>query len=275
MQKGLSNPFNYTGSKFRYLAELAEILPTDKNLTVCDPFLGGGDLCMHLPDDWTIHASDALSELVGMHQYIQTAKITVISVLRDTFFYSLDKESTANYYDLRKKYNLCIASGQVAPDLLYLLLCHSNTNRIRFSSNDQFNMPFGKRTFNPSMQNKLDDYIERLSRKSIVFAHRGYEKTNFADYDLTLLDPPYLFTDATYTMGKKWTEKSEAALHKKINTECKKFVYFGQLWAKGNHNHLLQTFMKDHQHLILKDTTKGCSNNRKGGKTVEVMIWNF
>jgi site-specific DNA-adenine methylase len=136
-------------------------------------------------------------------------------------------------------------------------------------------MPFGKRWFNLEMQKKLDDYIDRLSRKSIDFECRGYANINFHKFDLTLIDPPYLNTTATYNEAGGWRDIDEMNLHDKIKNECNTFVYFGQIWSKGVHNKLLDDFSKDYKVKVLKDTTKHCSANRKHDKTVEVMIYNF
>lgn len=267
---GLSNPFNYTGSKHRYLSDLLEILPADNNLIVADPFCGGGDLCSNLPISWIVYASDSMPQIIGMHRAVASGAISADNAMRLAYKYQLNNLDEKHYYSFRDHYNK--NKGSLG---LYVLLCHSNTNRIRFNSNGEFNMPFGDRWFNLEMQKKLDDYRMRLHMRNVEFHVKSYIDIDFSFFDIALIDPPYLNTTATYNKSGAWSLADELHLHGKIKSECKKFVYFGQIWSKGVHNEALELFSLDYNVKVLKDTTGTCSNNRKKGKTVEVMIWNF
>ena len=269
MNIGLSNPFNYTGSKHRYLRDLMEILPDLHSLSVCDPFVGGGDLCTNLPISWNVSASDAMPQLIEMHKEIAKGFIDVDLVCVRAYQSRLNNKDEQSYYKFRDSYN-----ASPSPLDLYLLICHANSNRLRFSSNG-FNVPFGKRWFNLDIQAKLADYHKRLWHRDIAFEHRAYSDVCFDLFDLTLIDPPYLNTTATYNEKGGWGVDDEIHLHAKIKAECKKFVYFGQIWSKGIHNKILDDFSKDYNIKILKDTTKHCSANRNDDKTIEVMIWNY
>jgi DNA adenine methylase Dam len=269
MQIGLSNPFNYTGSKHRYLRELREILPTDDNLTACDPFVGGGDLCTHLNKTWSIYASDTMPQVIEMHNEIMSGNINVESLCVKAYSSRLNNKDVDAYDKFKRLYN-----KSPSPFDLYLLLCHSFSNDIRFSSNG-YNVPFGKRWFNLEMQKKLYNYIERLHDRSVSFCCHEYAERDFSQFDITLIDPPYLNSVATYNERGGWLEGDEIELHDKIKLECDKFVYFGQIWSNGKHNKFLDDFSKNYNFKILKDTTKHCSANRKDDKTVELMIWNF
>ena len=272
---GLSNPFNYTGSKHRYLNDLLEVLPKDEALTVVDPFVGGGDLSCHLPEAWKVDAFDLESKLIALHDMFNGNYGSYAIEQLDLRIkqLSLSKTNEDAFYKLRELYN---STEHEDSHLLYLLICHSNTNRMRFNKNGEFNMPFGKRTFNDSLRAKAVDYVNRLSKRNVNFECKSYHLVDFSDYDLALLDPPYLNTVATYNENGGWDLEDELALHAKIEKECKKFVYFGQLWSKGVYNEALDMFAQDYNVKVLKDTTASCSSNRKKeGKTVEVMIWNF
>lgn len=266
---GLSNPFNYTGSKHRYLRDLLDILPKDHGLSVCDPFVGGGDLCSNLPVSWRVYASDSMPEIIGMHKHIDKGLINSDLIAAKAYFSRLNNKDETYYYKFRDAYN-----KSPSPTDLYLLLCHSNTNRVRFNSDGEFNMPFGKRWFNLEMRKKLDDYHRRLFMRNIKFDVQDFVFVDFSMFDITLIDPPYLNSVATYNESGGWTRGDELDLHEKIKSECKKFVYFGQIWSNGKHNSLLDKFSKGYNVKVLKDTTKHCSSNRADKKTVEVMIWN-
>lgn len=270
-EKGLSNPFNYTGSKHRYLDDIFEVLPKEENLTVCDPFLGGGDLCCNLPVSWKVDASDLSKPMVNMHKSIQRNSLnkTVINKLMKQ--HSLSRTNEDEYYKLRTKFN---SVNHKDSRLLYLLICHSNTNRIRFSNKTGFNMPFGYRTFNIELQAKLTNYIRRLKVRKIKFNCKDFRDVNFSKYDLSLIDSPYLGTDAVYNEKNGWLDIDQTDLLNKTDKEANKFIFFGQIWSKGKHNEELDIWSKKYKVKVLKETTANCSNNRKNKKTVEVMIYN-
>lgn len=268
MKIGLSNPFNYTGGKYRYLNELQRILPMSNNLTVLDPFFGGGDLSTHLNVSWEITAGDTLEKLIEIHREIKKGGISTSSVMEESYRNELGRFNDGSYDKYREYYN-----KHPSAIGLYVLLCHSNSNRIRFSRIG-YNVPFGKRWFNAKMQEKLIDYRSRVLCRDISFKNMGYSEHSFDRFDLILIDPPYLNTLATY--NDSWSEHDERMLHAKINSECRlnKFVYFGQTWSKGVENKLLIEFSKNYNVQVLKDTTSNCSANRNNLKTQEIMIYN-
>jgi DNA adenine methylase Dam len=273
MKIGLSNPFNYSGSKFRYLKDLVEVLPKAEGLNVADFFYGGGDLSSHLPVSWTVDAFDINKQLLEMHEAISWGDITVKKVEDLVEKASLDRVDAVSYNDFRSVYN-----WSKCPVMLYTLLCHSNTNRIRFNKEGKFNVPFGRRTFNDSMKAKLTDYIYRLSERNVSFYNTSYREACIPVYDLLLVDPPYLNTVATYTENGGWTEKDEIELHitlHEANDQGKKFVYFGQTSSNGVVNPYLTKFASMYNMKVLRDTTSNCSANRRyRGATVEIMVWN-
>jgi DNA adenine methylase/adenine-specific DNA-methyltransferase len=125
------------------------------------------------------------------------------------------------------------------------------------------------------LKNKLIDYQNRLKDRDVEFYCKSAFDINFKLYDITLIDPPYLNTIATYNEKNGWNADLENMLHDKIKSECNKFVYFGQTVSNGIKNELLVEFAKNYNVKILKTTTENCSSTKKKkGETVEVMIWN-
>jgi DNA adenine methylase len=272
---GLSNPFNYTGSKHRYLKDLLEILPQENDLTVLDPFFGGGDLSMHLNETWSITGGDCCEQLIKMHNLVKSGGITADLIAKIYKDRSLSKENYKAFIDLRNEYN-----ESKDPVLLYLLLTSSFNNQMRFNKSGGFNMPFGKNrsSFNPRMKAKLNDYSLRLAKRRVSMSVKSFTDHNFSEFDLLLIDPPYINTTATYNESGGWNESLDIDLLSKIDAANKvgvKFVYFNQMFSKDALNNNLYQWSKKYNIKVLKDTTKNCSSNRKGGKTVEVMIWNF
>lgn len=274
------NPFNYTGSKHRYLKELFEVLPgvEGKNLNVLDPFVGGGDLISKLPRPWCVTASDSLTPLIRMHQDMQRGIITTSSVIEFIEHFGLSKTNESGYLSTRSLYN----NSGIGPShdniALYSLACHSNSNRIRFAQKTgDFNMPFGKRTFNSQMQKKLDNHCDWIKSAIVKFYNKSFEAWNFRDFDLLLIDSPYPNSVACYNERNGWTFKQELKLYTKIDDADDhgvKFVYFGQTWANGNHNPTLEKWAQQYNVKELKNTSHQCSANRKNGKTIEIMVYN-
>ena len=273
MKIGLSNPFNYTGSKHRYLKDLQEVLPNKQDIKVCDMFFGGGDLSTHLPLSWEISGYDTNTQLIDMHKAIMEGSVTVSAVEAMVERAKLNKVDNKAYNDFRAVYNWARDSL-----MLYVLTCHSNSNRIRFNSKGEHNMPFGKRTFNDSMKAKLTDYIKRLSEREVFLYNKSVFDVDLDYYDLLLVDPPYLNSCATYNEKNGWTVEDEIKLHLALHEaheKGKKFTYFGQVQTNGIVNKYLTKFAEAYNMKVLKDTTSHCSANKiNKGVTIEVMIYN-
>lgn len=272
IKKEYSNPFNWTGSKHRYLKDLFDVLPKVECMRVLDPFVGGGDLISKLPVTWKITACDSMPQIIDLHKHVQSGKLN--SEIISTMFKerAMSKDNKAAYLELREEYN---KTKDV--NLLYLLMTNSFNNQLRFNKSGGFNIPFGKRKFNDLMASKLDNYSELLKCRYITFANKEFNWWDFLYFDLILVDPPYLNTTATYNESGGWSKLDDSELFNKldcVNELNKKFIYFNQTWSNGKQNKRLSLWSEMYNVRVLKDTTKTCSYNKKGGKTVEIMVWN-
>lgn len=278
LEPEFSNPFNYTGGKHRYLKDLFDVLPDCKMLSVLDPFVGGADLSSKLPIAWNVVAGDISHELISLHIAIDNREVSNIKLQDEITARGLSMTNKGAYLKLREDYNVAPCSLY-----LYLLICHSNTNRMRFNKSGGFNMPFGKGRswFNPNMVNKLKNYQKLLINRNINFYQSDFDEWNFYDFDLTLIDSPYLNTDAVYNgtgKAKNWGEDDQARMLIKADETSdrgKKFIFFGQTFSKGVHNQDLYLWSIKYNVRVLKDTSHQCSHNRNNGATEEVMVWNY
>lgn len=271
-KKIYSNPFNWTGSKHRYLKDLFDVLPNKENLKVLDPFVGGGDLISKLPKEWLITAGDSMSQIIHMHIYVQAELLNSGIISKAFKTRGMSKDNKVAYLELRKEYN-----KTKDPVLLYLLITNSFNNQLRFNKSGGFNIPFGKRKFNDLMVSKLDNYSESLKGRNIKFINKDFNWWDFLYFDLILVDPPYLNTTATYNESGGWSKRDDSELFNKldcVNKLNKKFIYFNQTWSNGKQNKALSLWCQIYNVRILKDTTASCSYNKKGGKTVEIMVFN-
>lgn len=269
-KKEFSNPFNWTGSKHRYLREFFSVLPQRRGLKVLDVFTGGGDLISKLPKSWKITANDAMPQIIELHKGVQGGLINRDDILHEYNRRCLSSENREGYLQLREEYNL-----SKDPFLLYLLMTNSFNNQLRFNGSGGFNMPFGKdrSTFNKSMQRKLDNYSTSLNEREVIFKNSDYKDLDFTTFDLLLLDPPYSNTCATYNESTQWGEDDDVFLFEKIDSSGKDFIYFNQTWSKGVENRALLSWMGKYNHIVLKDTTSNCNHQRGGGRTEEVMVY--
>ncbi len=267
-----SNPFNWVGSKHRYLIEFYSKLPNKEGLKVLDPFVGGGDLISKLPTCWDIHANDYMKEVVDLHKGVQSKIITADKVSAEYLKRGMSKGNREAYLSLREEYN-----ENKDTFLLYLLMTNSFNNQLRFNNSGGFNMPFGKdrSSFSTNMKNKLINYSSSLEERKVTFKNENVFNLDFTEYDLLLLDPPYSNTCATYNENTGWNEGTDKALFSKIDDCGKDFIYFNQTWSKGVENKSLVSWMRKYSVTTLKETSKGCNHHRKNGYTEEVLITNL
>lgn len=271
LKKVYANPFNWVGSKHRYLKEYFSVVPWGKrNIKVLDCFVGGGDLISKLPVDWDITANDKMEQVVDLHRAIQEGKLNVNNVLLSYNHRGMSKTNKEAFTKLRDEYN---QDKDIRK--LYLLMTNSFNNQLRFNQSGGFNMPFGKNRshFSINMQNKLNHYSNSLAERSVEFTNKDVFDFNFEDYGLIVLDPPYSNTCATYNEVTGWSEKEDQQLFDMLDNSGKDFIYFNQTWSKGVHNQTLIDWASKYDMVVLKETSTGCNHQRKDGFTEEVMIY--
>lgn len=268
---------NFSGSKARHMAQVDTILPKEKDLLVLELFNGGGSLGSQLPESWHITANDIESRTIGLHQYLQlSAKLVKPEVMVariKAFAHSyVDKtKSKEGYLRLVSDYNKF--PSHIG---LYALICSSFSNQIRFNSSGEFNLPEGKRYFNPSMEKKLLQYLKLLREKDITFTNKDFREFDYKEYDLVIADSPYYHTCAVYNSG--WDFKDAISLMSRLDKHSHvggKFIMFEELHSKGFANIPLIEWASKYNIKQLGASSTNCNYQRKQGKTQEVIIYNF
>lgn len=269
---------NYSGSKWRYMGEIHYLLPQEQGLRALDLFCGGAGVASHMPIGWDIVANDLEKKLVAIHSFVKNSKELLLQIVdglvKDYGLSNKDQlafESIKSYYNKEPKYNFLLVG------YLYLLICHSFSNQIRFNEKGEFNLPFGKRTFNKNMREKLVRFSDRCLQRDVNFTSKDFREFDFDDYDFLFIDPPYLETTATYNEKGGWGVEEETVLLTKLENTTAKWMLTNQIISKGKENKLLVDFIErgGYNVHILKDTTKNCNYQRKGGETVEVIVTNY
>jgi len=280
---------NYTGSKARFHDKIKHLLPEDEFHTCLDVFTGGNSLGSMLPDNWELTFNDKCKELINCHEVFGVVDVEILlSNLDNTMeLYSLSKESLEGYENLKSFFNSQCQLGSVDSYylkettrgyLFYLLLCHSFSNYIRFNDKGEWNIPFGKRTFNKNMRKKLINWKERLSKKKkVVWMSKDFRDIDFLEYSFIIVDSPYVLTNAVYNEKGGWTEQDTKDLLEKVDKFAKnggKFILFEEVLSNGKANTLISDWMNKYNHISLGDNSKGCNYQREDKITLEVCIHN-
>lgn len=265
---------NYSGSKWRYIQELHALMPDNYDIKALDLFCGGAGVVSHMPIDWNITANDAESRTIAIHKMVVDNPAGVLNNLTKLMeVFKLDNKNAEGFNQLKQFYNITKDNNLA----LYLLICHSFSNYIRFNGVGEFNVQFGKRTFNKNMREKLYRFADRCSKRNINFTSKDFREFDFNDYDFIFADPPYMETTATYNEGGGWGVKEEMDLLYKLKNTRSLWMLTNQTISKGKKNQLLLDFIEQGNYnvTILKDTTENCNYQRKGGETIEVIVTNY
>lgn len=274
---------NYTGGKFKLLPQILPLIPTGKSdNTFIDLFCGGANVVVNI-HGYTKIACDYMYQLIEIYQCFQNNTVKeIIRYMYDTIDkYGLDMFNKEGYLKFRQYYNTCEDKN---PLDLFILICFSFNNQIRFNSNNEFNMPFGENRsdFNSSIKKNLMDFckgIKHVEFRTNDFRKLEIDKLKKGDY--VYCDPPYLITCASYNEGDGWTENDEHDLLNLLTTLDKKGIYFGLsnvLTNKGKTNEILKTWIGNNpqftvHHLDYK--YKNCSyHGSELDDTDEVFITN-
>ena len=277
MEKYIKSPMNYTGGKYKLLNQILPLFPKNIN-TFVDLFTGGCNVAVNVSANKII-ANDLCTQVIDAYKGIQnnTTEKSIEMIIKIINKYKLTKENKEGYLELRSNYN----DGNKEWYVLYTLLTHSFNNQVRFNKKEQFNMPFGKRSFNSTLKQKFKDFSNAIHNKNIKFTNENFKNLDIdklGENDFVYLDPPYLVTMATYNAGwNEETEKDLLLLCDKLNEKGIKFAISNVLEHNGNKNKILINWSKKYNVNYLDYDYSNCNYHKKdnGHKSVEVLITNY
>lgn len=304
--KVIQSPLNYTGGKYKLLPQILPLFP--KNIgTFVDLFCGGANVGCNIDCNHVIF-NDIDKRVIQLLQTFRNADKTKIfetieniiikyklsDVSKDGYiFYNCESGKGVGSYNkdkflqLRKDFNQIKKTSEFQYSvMLYVLIVFSFNNQIRFNSKGDFNLPVGKRDFNTKMQNKLNDFIDRIKNMSCSFENNNFRSFNVSSLksdDFVYCDPPYLITCATYNEQGQWNELEETALLNKLdelNNANIQFALSNVLRSKGKENKILLNWLNINPHYkcIKLDYNYNNSNYQtkdKQSKSEEVLIVNY
>lgn len=247
--------------------------------------VGGGNVFInakakhYVYNDIDTHVCDLL---YNMYKYGEKSVEYIDNIISE---YNLTKENKDGYLKLREDYN---KSKDKPFYLFYALICYSFNNQIRFNSNGEFNMPFGKdrSSFNTTLRNIFLKYCNALQNitdmKFESADFRQYDVSCFEQNDFVYCDPPYLITCAAY--NDCWNEDIEKQLFDfldNLNANNIKFGLSNVFDNKGKENTLLKTWEKQGGYEVnhLKHNYGNCNyhsfNKNSDTTDDEVYICNY
>lgn len=278
----LSNCLCYTGSKFRFLSEIEGEYPSDHDIKFLDLFGGGGDITVNSPfkntsyNEINAYVSGWIATMtnVGYSQILSN-----LMVIKDK--YNLSSFNKEGYLKLRDDFNKMELMDFKKLCYFYMLVCHSNSNIIRFSKKKgHWNVPFGDRTFSRESQHKLRYACDRLSSLKPEVLCKDFRQIDFSEYELIYADPPYRLSTASYNESGGWTNEIDDELLDMLHNYSNnggKFILSNQIYTKGVKNKVLSEFIDkgSFKVITIKSNYDNCNYQRSIGRTDEVIVKNF
>lgn len=286
MSRGLvKSPLNYTGGKFALLEQILPYFPEDID-TFVDLFGGGFNVGVNVDANKIVY-NDIVSQICELIKVFSSLdEHNIISHINSRIReYDLSKVNQEGFNKFRQMYN----KSPSALDL-YVLICFSFNHQIRFNSKMQYNNPFGKNksSFTISLQNKLENFIQRLQELNLTIENKGFDAFDFSNLnsrDFVYCDPPYLISTASYNDGKRgytgWDEKLESTLLNildELNRNGIRFALSNVIKHKGKENHLLKEWSKSYNVYFLNNDYSNSNyqaKDRRKNSTEEVLITNY
>ena len=210
---------NYIGGKYKILDSIIPTFPENINSFV-DLFAGGMNVGINVKAD-TIYINDRVNYVIDIYKYFRDTNVDdLIKQIKGRIAeFGLSSNSKESYLKFRDHYNKTRETLD-----LFILTCFSFNNNIRFNNNHEFNMPFGERCFNGSIEFNLIQFCKALHEKNIIFSSNDFREFDYSVLntgDLVYCDPPYLISVASYSDGNRgfggWKDEDDVALYRLLD----------------------------------------------------------
>lgn len=277
----LKSPLNYTGGKYKLLPQILPLFP-DNIDTFVDLFAGGCNVGINVTAKKVI-CNDYLTQLIDLYTYLKEHNVNDIYSHINSRIEEFDLSMTNKdgYLKMRECYN-----KNRNPLDLYVCICYAFNYSIRFNSNGEYNIAFGKdrSCFNAALQDRLKIFVEKI--EGIAFTNKSFEAIKvdkLKSDDFVYADPPYLITNANYNENGGWGEVKEYELLKlldNLNTRGIRFALSNVLEHKGKSNDILkQWIIKNNYHVHRLNFNYGNCNyqtkDKSKNSSIEVLITNY
>lgn len=288
----IKSPLNYTGGKFKLLPQILPLFPNEID-TFVDLFGGGFNVGINVNADKYVY-NDICIQVVDLLDKFKKNNFDFIhnKILGTIDSYGLSRSDLYGYEKYgcnsndglssynKEKYLKLRDYYNKNPDWIkfYTLITCSFSNQIRFNSKQQFNMPYGKRDYNVSIQEKLKGFVDKLNKIDVKFICKNFMKFDdiLNQNDFIYVDPPYLNSVATYNESGKWNYKNEKELLEyldSVNSKNIKFALSNNLKYK---NEILDKWKEKYNVHYLNGDYSNCNYQKKDkSKDIEILITNY
>lgn len=271
-------PFvKWAGGKRQIIEKLKEYAPDEFN-TYYEPFVGGGALLFELSPKKAV-INDYNEELMNVFRCIKDEEKF------NKMCTELNKYETNHteefYYEMRSKdkdktkYNKMPEYKKAARTIYLNKACFNGLYRV--NKNNEFNVPFGKKTkVNTYDGQNLGIIHSYLNFNEVIIQSSDFEESvkNAQPGDFIYFDPPYdsetsTFNDYTENGFGKEEQVRLARVYKELADK-------GCYVMLSNHNTtLVKELYKDYNIHLIEAKRNINSNGKKRGKVEEVIITNY
>lgn len=266
----------YQGGKHKLLPSIIPLFPDNIN-TFVDLFGGGFNVGINTEAKSYIY-NDNCYQIAVLIATMKTESTKNFLKKIDGYIeeYELSEKNQESYLKFRNYYN----KFNKLSEALYTLICFSFNNQLRFNSVGDFNMPFGKRSFNPVLRQKFITFCEALKKKDCIFYAEDFEflldNIELTENDFVYCDPPYFKSVATYNESGKWTDKDEQRLYKTLDKLNKKGIKFALSNNLKYGNSYIKEWMKNYNVHYIHADYNNCNYQKKDkSEDCEVLITNY
>lgn len=277
----IKSPLNYVGGKYKLLPQIIPLIPKDISCFV-DLFGGGFNVGINV-DCVHIIYNDISSQVVDLlkHFYENSPQFVDEQIQKMTSLYNLSRTDTKNNFSeeyIKTQYMRLRDDYSKDPDWtrFYTLVTCAFSNQIRFNSKGEFNMSYGKRYYNASLQEKLRIFVEKMQEKDIQFLNHDFREYDFSTDDFLYCDPPYYNSRATYNENNGWNLKDEEELLQFLDEIDGKGGRFALSNNLKYNNSLLDKWKDKYAVHFLESDYSNCNYHKKDkSKDTEILIVNY
>ena len=279
----IKSPLNYMGGKFKLLPQLLPLFPKEIG-AFYDLFGGGFNVGVNVEAERHIY-NDKLHPITNLLRDMYQNDISTLLENIEKYIaeYGLSKTNKKGYLQLRSDYN-AIPQSYRPSCALYALIAHCFNNQVRFNGKGEFNLPFGKREFNPTLRERFIAFVEKLQTLDVKFYSKDFREFKvdaFDKGDFIYCDPPYLLSSATYNKNNGgWTERDEKDLYtflEEIGGKVR-WAMSNVLETKDKRHSLLESWVRKNGykiHYLNADYTNSNYRRKKYKPDVEILITNY
>ncbi len=255
----LGKPFlRWTGGKKWLVPEISKLVSKIDYIDYHEPFLGGGSIFFGLSPSNNSFLSDKNYDLINAYKQVKTNPVQVIERLAE---FPQNKDT---YYKIRSQ-NF---TSEIDKACKFIYLNKTSFNGIyRVNKDGNYNVPYGKKTFNIEFMN---DVITSASKQleNVHFDSLDFENiiNKVKRHDLVYLDPPY---NISHTLNgfveyneQLFSEYDQNRLSNMIDKIKEKKAYY--ILSNACHQKIYNIYYKEGDRVITLERRSLISGEKRG-----------